>query len=160
MLEIVWAETTCSSEFEYNLVMLAKLHPTVYSSNGDVSLTKPRSLILPQYARRFQSQPNLSGFLLHHLCHRWPSTLIHQITSIVAIVTIIVAAAVKNVNVDTAHPNSFDRSSHLSLLEGQMSGWKIGERIGKAAGLGRQTEDYFGRSLAAWRTGTQRVRLS
>lgn len=61
----------------------------------------------------------------------------------------IVTAAVRNVNVDTAHPTPFARSSHLSLLEGQMSGWKIGERIGKAAGLGRQTEDLF-RQWLAW----------
>lgn len=53
-------------------------------------------------------------------------------------------AAVRNVNVDTAHPNSLARSSHLSVREGQMSGWKIGESIGKAAGLGRHAEDYFG----------------
>lgn len=56
----------------------------------------------------------------------------------------IVTAAVRNVNVDTAHPNPLARSSHLSVREGQMSGWKTGERIGKAAGFGRQAEDYFG----------------
>ena len=56
----------------------------------------------------------------------------------------IVTVAVRNVNVDTAHPNSLARSSHLSVREGQMSGWKIGESIGKAAGLGRQAEDYLG----------------
>lgn len=56
----------------------------------------------------------------------------------------IVTAAVRNVNVDTAHPNPLARSSHLSVREGQMSGWKIGESIGKAAGLGRHAEDYFG----------------
>lgn len=56
----------------------------------------------------------------------------------------IVTVAVRNVNVDTAHPNSLARSSHLSVREGQMSGWKIGESIGKAAGLGRHAEDYLG----------------
>lgn len=55
----------------------------------------------------------------------------------------IATVAAKNVNVDTAHPNPLARSSHLSVREGQMSGWKIGERIGKAAGLGRHAEDYF-----------------
>lgn len=60
-------------------------------------------------------------------------------------VPVIVMVKARNVNVDTAHPSPFARSSHLSMLEGQMSGWKIGEIIGKEAGLGRQAEDYFDR---------------
>lgn len=103
-------------------VILCEFHPTVHSSNGDVSLANTRSLILPQYARGFQIPPSLSGFLLHHLCHRRASTLIQQITSTVAMVPTIAIAAVRNENVDTAHPSPLARSSHLSLLEGQMSG--------------------------------------